>query len=217
MVPAWPSVATILPWRPRLSHSSGLVSNLPMSFRCDVLSQTGNSLTWILDLSFGGIFGGGHAHSLLDATPLRHFLSKHLDCDRIQDNIKRGHLFALAISATNYNSGKQLSLHSGQERPPHVEQKPAGDTGDQDYGRAHLRVGRHSIGLSARYRFKRRGERRSSGMVACVFNNLSARSYAWGQRDSWRSVFAAKISSIQKKLPIKEILRWRKFWAFFLM
>jgi len=32
-------------------------------FTCNVLSQAGNSLTWIMDLSFGGIFGGGHAHS----------------------------------------------------------------------------------------------------------------------------------------------------------
>jgi len=56
-------------------------------FSCNVLSQTGNSLTWILDLSFGGMFGGGHAHSLLDATPLSHFLSTHIDCSRIQENM----------------------------------------------------------------------------------------------------------------------------------
>jgi len=53
-------------------------------FRCDVLAQTQNSLTWILDLSFGGVLGGGNAHSLLDATPLKHFLKKHLDCDHME-------------------------------------------------------------------------------------------------------------------------------------
>jgi len=82
-------------------------------FHCDVLSQTRNSLTWILDLSFGGILGGGNARSLLDATPLRHFLSAHLRCERIQDNIRRGHLYALAISATNYNSGKSYLFIQG--------------------------------------------------------------------------------------------------------
>ena len=87
-------------------------------FSCDVLSQTRNSLTWILDLSFGGIFGGGHARSLLDATPLGHFLRKHLDCDRIHENIKRGHLFALAISATNYNSGKSYLFIQGKKGHP---------------------------------------------------------------------------------------------------
>ena len=87
-------------------------------FHCGVLAQAQNSLTWILDLSFGAVLGGGHARSLLDATPLRHFLSKHLDCDRIQENIKRGHVYALAISATNYNSGKSYLFIQGKKGHP---------------------------------------------------------------------------------------------------
>ena len=87
-------------------------------FRCDVFTQAHNSLTWIMDLSFGGILGGGHAHSLLDSTPLRHFLARHLDCRRIQDNIKRGSLYALAISATNYNSGKSYLFIQGAKGHP---------------------------------------------------------------------------------------------------
>ena len=87
-------------------------------FHCDVLSQARNSLTWILDLSFGGILGGGNARSLLDATPLRHFLSTHLRCDRIQNNIKRGHLYALAISTTNYNSGTSYLFIEGKKGHP---------------------------------------------------------------------------------------------------
>jgi len=87
-------------------------------FRCDVLSQTRHSLTWILDLSFGGVFGGGNARSLLDATPLRHFLNTHLPCQRIHDNIKHGHLYALAISAINYNSGKSYLFIQGVKGHP---------------------------------------------------------------------------------------------------
>lgn len=87
-------------------------------FHCDVLTQTRNSLTWILDLSLGGVLGGGHARSLLDATPLRHFLSTHFDCDRIGANIKRGHLYALAISATNYTSGKSYLFVEGKKGHP---------------------------------------------------------------------------------------------------
>jgi NTE family protein len=87
-------------------------------FRCDVLSQAQNSLTWILDLSFGALLGGGNARSLLDATPLRHFLSEHIHCDRIHNNIKRGHLYALAISATNYNSGKSYLFIQGMKGHP---------------------------------------------------------------------------------------------------
>jgi len=87
-------------------------------FRCDVLAQTRNSITWILDLSFGAILGGGNARSLLDATPLRHYLNAHLLCDRIQDNIRRGHLYALAISATNYHSGKSYLFIQGAKGHP---------------------------------------------------------------------------------------------------
>ena len=87
-------------------------------FRCDALAQARNSITWILDLSFGALVGGGNARSLPDATPLRQFLSAHLDCSRIQDNIRRGHLYALAISATNYNSGKSYLFIQGSKGHP---------------------------------------------------------------------------------------------------
>ncbi|HEX4919276.1 MAG TPA: patatin, partial [Candidatus Bathyarchaeia archaeon] len=58
------------------------------------------------------------ARSLLDATPLRYFLNRHLNCDRIGDNIKRGHLYALAVSATNYNSGKSYIFIQGKKGHP---------------------------------------------------------------------------------------------------
>jgi len=87
-------------------------------FHCGLLSQAQNSLTWIFDLSFGAILGGGNARSLLDATPLRRFLNRRLDCDLIQENIKRGNLYALAISATNYNSGKSYLFIQGKKGHP---------------------------------------------------------------------------------------------------
>jgi len=87
-------------------------------FHCDLLSQAHNSITWIMDLSFGAILGGGNARSLLDATPLRRFLNRHLDFDQIQANIRRGNLYALAISATNYNSGKSYLFIQGAKGHP---------------------------------------------------------------------------------------------------
>jgi NTE family protein len=87
-------------------------------FHCGLLSQAHTSITWILDLSFGALLGGGNARSLLDAAPLRHFLNKHLDCGRIPENIKRGDLYALAISATNYNSGKSYLFIQGKKGHP---------------------------------------------------------------------------------------------------
>lgn len=87
-------------------------------YRCDMFSQGRNSLTWIRDLSFGGLLGGGHARSLLDAAPLRHFLRRHLHCEQIQANIRRGHLYALAISATNYTSGRSYLFIQGKKGHP---------------------------------------------------------------------------------------------------
>jgi NTE family protein len=87
-------------------------------FRCDVLSQAHNSLTWIIDLSFGGVLGGGNARSLLDAAPLRNFLSRHLRCERIQGNIKRGHVYAVAISVTNYATGWSFLFIQGRKGHP---------------------------------------------------------------------------------------------------
>jgi NTE family protein len=87
-------------------------------FRCDALAQARNSFTWIMDLSFGAVLGGGNARSFLDASPLRKFLSAHLDCDQIQQNIRRGHLYAVAISATNYNSGKSYLFIQGVKGHP---------------------------------------------------------------------------------------------------
>jgi NTE family protein len=49
---------------------------------------------------------------------LRHFLNTHLNWDRIGANIKQGHLYALAISATNYTSGKSYLFIQGKEGHP---------------------------------------------------------------------------------------------------
>jgi NTE family protein len=106
------------------SHATKVVANLWASlkpsevFRCDLVSQAHNSLIWILDLSFGGVMGGGNARSFLDASPLRRYLNARLDCGRIQENIRRGHLYALAISATNYNSGMSYLFIQGKKGHP---------------------------------------------------------------------------------------------------
>jgi NTE family protein len=99
---------------------AGIWSRLKPSdvFRCDLMSQAHNSITWMLDLLLGGLIGGGNARSVLDATPLMRFLGSHLRCDRLQVNIRKGHLYALAISATSYKSGKSYLFIQGQKGHP---------------------------------------------------------------------------------------------------
>ena len=92
-----------------------LWSNLQTTdiYRSDFASLLPKAGQWLKDLSFGPLLGGGSGLSLLDATPLKHFLKKHLDTDRIQVNIAKGNLKALTIAATNYTSGKTYLFVQG--------------------------------------------------------------------------------------------------------
>jgi len=86
-------------------------------FAADALSLGRNGLRFIQDLTFGGLVGAGNAQSLLDATPLRPFLSRHLRMEGIADAIRDGLLYAVAVSATSYHSGKSYTFVQG--RPGH--------------------------------------------------------------------------------------------------
>lgn len=86
-------------------------------FRTDLLTLGLGAARWLRDLSLGGILGGGHAQALLDATPLESFLSRHLDLTGIGEAIDDGHLFAVAIAATSYHSGRSFIFVQG--RPGH--------------------------------------------------------------------------------------------------
>lgn len=86
-------------------------------FRTDLLTLGLGAARWLRDLSLGGILGGGNAQALLDATPLESFLSRHLDLAGIGGAIDDGHLFAVAIAATSYHSGRSFIFVQG--RPGH--------------------------------------------------------------------------------------------------
>jgi NTE family protein len=64
------------------------------------------------------LFWVGQRAILARLTPLRRFLNQHLDCDQIRANIKRGNLYALGISATNYNSGESYVFVQGAKGHP---------------------------------------------------------------------------------------------------
>lgn len=87
-------------------------------FRSDTRALGGIAARWVKDLTLGGLVGGGSAQSLLDASPLRGFLEKHIPFGRIQDAIDRGFLYALAVSATNYHSGKSYTFIQGHQGHP---------------------------------------------------------------------------------------------------
>ncbi len=51
--------------------------------------------------------------SLLDNTPLAQTLRNHLALGRIESAVRNGHLHALAVTASSYNSGRHLTFFQG--------------------------------------------------------------------------------------------------------
>lgn len=106
------------------SHSTErltkLWSSLQISdvFRTDAMSLGAGSLKWIRDLTFGGVIGGGRAQSLLDFSPLRSYLEQHLPLAGVATAIEKGDLYALALSATDYYSGKSFTFIEGKAGHP---------------------------------------------------------------------------------------------------
>ncbi|MGH7893415.1 MAG: patatin-like phospholipase family protein [Candidatus Binatia bacterium] len=86
-------------------------------FRPDLLSFAANGARLLLDLALGGLVGAGRVQSLLDTAPLRPFLESALPLEGIGDAIRHGHLYAIAVTATSYHSGRSFTFIQG--RPGH--------------------------------------------------------------------------------------------------
>ncbi len=86
--------------------------------RTDALSLAGTGAQWARDLALGGLIGGGSVHSLLDATPLRKFLASHLPPRGIDRAVRSGHVYAIAITATSYHSGRCFIFIQGRKGHP---------------------------------------------------------------------------------------------------
>ena len=80
--------------------------------RTKTLSQTG--LKWLSSSVFGGMIGtlGGMNH-LLDTSPLKKFLERHLSFDDIRKNIEEKNLYGISLATTNYNSGSSVIFYEG--------------------------------------------------------------------------------------------------------
>lgn len=79
------------------------------------LMRTG--LQWLGMLGLGWIqprLSGFAPHSLLDNEPLAGLLGRTLSFPRLQTNLDRGHLKALAITATAYTTGEHLTFYQAR-------------------------------------------------------------------------------------------------------
>lgn len=93
-------------------------------FRTDPLTLIKNALRWMRDLSLGGLLGHVGSRSLLDTEPLGRLLAR-IPLERIPGHVLSGRLRALAVGATNYQTGNGVLFLEGQpdlplwERPRH--------------------------------------------------------------------------------------------------
>ena len=87
-------------------------------FRPDLSSFLMTGLRLLADLGLGGLFGGGRVQSMLDTAPLPAFLGRALPLEGIGDSIRRGHLYALTVTATSYHSGRSFTFIQGRAGHP---------------------------------------------------------------------------------------------------
>jgi len=86
-------------------------------FRTDLVTLGFGAIGFLRDLVCGGLFGTTVTSSFVDASPLRALIARVLPKGAIGDAIRQGHLYAVAVSATSYHSGRSFTFVEG--RPGH--------------------------------------------------------------------------------------------------
>lgn len=87
-------------------------------YRTDPLAMMKNAASMALDFGLGGLIGAGRVQSLVDSSPLYHFLGNNLKLDGIRQAVNKGSLYALGITATGYHSGRAFTFVEGKPGHP---------------------------------------------------------------------------------------------------
>ena len=83
-------------------------------YRADPVGVFINSVRWLAGLLLSSMGVNKLSRvSLLDNTPLVDFLEKTLPCEKIQESIDAGVLYALSITASGYGSGHSVTFFQG--------------------------------------------------------------------------------------------------------
>jgi NTE family protein len=83
-------------------------------YKSDNWTMLKSSLHWLSALVLGGL-GPKNPSSLLDSSPLRELLTANIRFSHIDGAIRRGHLEALAITASAYSSARSVTFFQGLE------------------------------------------------------------------------------------------------------
>jgi NTE family protein len=84
-------------------------------FRTDARTLARVAAGWAADVTLGGWTGGGRGKSLLVTDPLRALLEEKLDVPAIHENIERGFLRGIALTATSYRTNLAVTFFDGVE------------------------------------------------------------------------------------------------------
>jgi NTE family protein len=87
-------------------------------YRADSLSMLRSGATWMTLLSLGWLVAKWRRmkpRSLLDNTPLGELLTRMVPLERLPELIARGHIQALAVSASSYSSGEHVTFFEGND------------------------------------------------------------------------------------------------------
>lgn len=83
-------------------------------YRTDVVGVFNNTVLWLSGLLVGSLgFRMPRQISLLDNSPLVELLEEVLPCEKIQDSIDAGLLYALSVTASGYGSGQSVTFYQG--------------------------------------------------------------------------------------------------------
>lgn len=83
-------------------------------YRADSMGVIQTGAKWLTALSLGWMMRR-RPKSLLDNTPLVDLLHRMIDLQRLDDNLKYGHLQALAVTASSYTSGYHVTFYQSSQ------------------------------------------------------------------------------------------------------
>lgn len=85
-------------------------------YRSDILDMIRSGARWVSLLSLGWLISHKRMRpkSLLDNAPLADLLRAHVNFERLPDLLHKGHLKALAITASNYSNGEHVTFYQSQ-------------------------------------------------------------------------------------------------------
>jgi len=84
-------------------------------FRTDLAALALGGASLLCDFTIGGLLGRTGTYGLLDPSPLEALLQSALPPNGVRSAIERGELYAVAVSATSYHSGRSYTFIQGRQ------------------------------------------------------------------------------------------------------